>query len=104
MLMSALEPLCFTSPNLLRKRRWIWDYRSGTAGNSCNVGGGFKYLIQDQFAVTVDLKDRVSLVPSYGIPVSATVVGSQYQPGMSLHGLMHNWQLNFGVTFQWDEW
>ena len=69
-----------------------------------NVGGGFKYLIQDQFAVTVDLKDRVSLVPSYGIPVSATVVGSQYQPGMSLHGLMHNWQLNFGVTFQWDEW
>src|SRR5438093_11655854 len=30
----VLEPLCFTSPNLLRKRRWLWVYLSGTAENS----------------------------------------------------------------------
>jgi len=69
-----------------------------------NVGGGFKYLIQDQLAVTLDLKDRISRIPSYGIPPSAQVVGGQYQPGLALHGAMHNWQLNFGITYEWDEW
>ncbi len=69
-----------------------------------NVGGGFKYMVQDPLAVTVDLKDRISRIPSYGIPTSAQVVGGQYQPGMALHGLMHNWQFNAGITYQWDEW
>ena len=69
-----------------------------------NVGGGFKYMVRDPLAVTVDLKDRISRIPSYGIPTSAQVVGGQYQPGMALHGVMHNWQFNAGITYQWDEW
>jgi outer membrane protein W len=67
-------------------------------------GGGFKYLVKDQVALTFDLKDCISRVPSYGIPVSARVVNGQYQPGMSRHGLLQNWQLNVGVAFEWDEW
>jgi opacity protein-like surface antigen len=69
-----------------------------------NVGGGFKFLMTDQLAVTVDLKDRISRVPSYGIPTSAQVIGGQYHPGMSLHGLLHSWKFNAGITYQWDEW
>ncbi len=68
-----------------------------------NWGGGFKYLIADHYAVTFDLKDRLSRIPSYGIPVSARVVGGQFQPGISLHGVMQNWQINFGFSYQWDE-
>lgn len=68
-----------------------------------NWGGGFKYLIQDQFALTFDVKDRISRVPSYGLPASTVVAGGQYQPGIAVHGPLQNWQLNFGFTFQWDE-
>lgn len=68
-----------------------------------NWGGGFKYLVQDQFALTFDLKDQVSGIPSYGLPRSAQVINGQYQPGISRSGLLHHWQLNFGVAFQWDE-
>jgi hypothetical protein len=68
-----------------------------------NWGGGFRYLLQDQFAFTLDLKDRLSNVPSYGLPDSARVVNGQYQPGMHTHGIAQSWQINFGLTFQWDE-
>lgn len=66
-------------------------------------GGGFKYLVRDQFALTVDMKNRFSRIPSYGLPVSARVIDSQYQPGISPHGMLHNTQLSFGFTYQWDE-
>ena len=66
-------------------------------------GGGLKYPIVDQFAFTVDVKDRLTRIPSFGIPETARVVNGQYQPGMALHGTMQTWQLNFGVTYQWDE-
>src|SRR5215471_4474509 len=36
-----------------------------------NVGGGFKYLIIDQFAVVFDVKDSISRLPSYGLSGSA---------------------------------
>jgi opacity protein-like surface antigen len=68
-----------------------------------NWGGGLKYLVADRFAVGFDVKDRISRVPSYGLPGSARVVDGQYQPGMARHGLLQNWQFNVGLTFQWDE-
>jgi hypothetical protein len=68
-----------------------------------NCGGGFRYLLADQFAFTLDLKDRLSNVPSYGLSNAARVVNGQYQPGMHTHGVAQSWQLNFGLTFQWDE-
>jgi opacity protein-like surface antigen len=68
-----------------------------------NFGGGVKYLVMDQFALSLDFKDRLSRLPSYGLPVSASIVNGQYQPGISLHGTFNNAQLSFGFTYQWDE-
>jgi hypothetical protein len=68
-----------------------------------NAGGGVRYLVMDQFALTFDAKDHISRLPSYGIPVSTRVVDGQYQPGISRHGILNNWQINFGFTYQWDE-
>ena len=68
-----------------------------------NWGGGLKYLAADQFALTFDVKDRLSRVPSYGLPVSARIVNGQFQPGIAKHGVFNNWQFSFGLTYQWDE-
>jgi len=68
-----------------------------------NCGGGFRYLLRDQVAFNLDVKDRLSNVPSYGLPDSARVVNGQYQAGMLAHGVAQNWQINFALTFQWDE-
>jgi opacity protein-like surface antigen len=68
-----------------------------------NWGGGLKYLAADQFALTFDVKDRLSRIPSYGIPPTARIVNGQFQPGMAKHGVLNNWQFNFGLTYQWDE-
>ena len=68
-----------------------------------NLGGGLKYLLHDQAALTFDVKDRMSSVPSYGLPRSARVVDGRYQPGISTTGILHQWQINIGVEFQWDE-
>ena len=68
-----------------------------------NWGGGLKYLVADQFALTFDVRDRVSRVPSYGIPDSARIINGQFQPGMATHGVLNNWQFNLGFTYQWDE-
>ena len=67
-----------------------------------NLGGGFKYLVDDQAALTFDIKDQISSVPSYGLPRSARVTNGQYIPGISRNGFLNNWQLNFGVAVQWD--
>jgi opacity protein-like surface antigen len=69
-----------------------------------DLGGGFTYLIADQYAVTFDVKDRLSRVPSYGLPPFARVVNGQFIPGISPHGVLQNVQLNIGFTVQWDEW
>ena len=56
-----------------------------------NAGGGFKYLVQNQFALTFNVKDQVSGVLSYGLPRSGSVVHGFYQPGVDRHGLLNNW-------------
>jgi hypothetical protein len=66
-------------------------------------GGGFKYLIMDQFGFTFDFKDRLSRTPSYGLPDAARIVDGRYQPGVSVRGTLQNWQIGFGLTYQWDE-
>ena len=66
-------------------------------------GGGFKYLVTDEVAVGFDVKDRISRIPSYGLPSEARIVNGRFQPGFAPHGTMNNWQFNLGVTFQWDE-
>jgi outer membrane protein W len=68
-----------------------------------NAGGGVRYLVRDQFALNLDVKDRISRLPSYGIPLSANVVDGVFQPGVSRHGILNNWQISFGFTYQWDE-
>jgi len=68
-----------------------------------NWGGGFKYLVADQFGLTFDLKDQISGVPSYGLPRSARVTNGQFQPGFSRSKLLNNWQINFGIAFQFDD-
>jgi opacity protein-like surface antigen len=67
-----------------------------------NWGGGFKYLIDDPLAITFDLKDQMSHVPTYGLPRSTTVVNGRYSPGFDPSGLLHNWQFQFGFAVQID--
>lgn len=55
-----------------------------------NCGGGFRYLVKDQFALTFDVKDRLTSIPSYGLPNFA-------------HGIVQTWQAVFGLAYQWDE-
>jgi opacity protein-like surface antigen len=69
-----------------------------------NWGGGFKFLVMDQFAVVADVKDQISGIPSYGLPTSARIVNGQYQPGIRLDGFLHNWQFNLGLAVQWDDY
>jgi opacity protein-like surface antigen len=68
-----------------------------------NWGGGLKYLVHDQVTLSFDVKDQISSVPSYGLPRSARVTNGQFQPGIARSGLLNNWQLNFGIGVQWDE-
>jgi hypothetical protein len=68
-----------------------------------NCGGGFRYLLRDQFAFTLGVRDQLSNVPSYGLPDTTIVVNGQYRPGMHTHGVAQSWQIHFGLSFQWDE-
>lgn len=69
-----------------------------------NYGGGFKYLIDNDVALTFDATDQLSGIPSYGLPQKAQIVNGVYQAGLARNGLMNNVQVNFGVTFRWDNW
>ena len=68
-----------------------------------NAGGGVRYLVRDQFALNLDVRDHISRLPSWGISRSATVVDGVFQPGVSRHGVLNNWQISVGFTYQWDE-
>jgi opacity protein-like surface antigen len=68
-----------------------------------NWGGGVKFLAADQVALVFDVKDQVSGIPSYGLPRSARMIDGRFIPGMSTSGLLQNWQLKFGIAYQWDE-
>ncbi len=57
-----------------------------------NVGGGFKYVASEQVALTLNVTDYISGIPSYGIP------------GFAPRGLMHNWQAGLGIAARWNDW
>lgn len=67
-----------------------------------NWGGGAKYLVHNQVVLTLDVKDHITGLPDYGLPQSARVVNGQFQPGVARRGTLNNWQLNFGIAYQWD--
>jgi opacity protein-like surface antigen len=69
-----------------------------------NLGGGARYMVHDDVALTLDMRDHISGVPSYGLPPPPRVVNGQPVPGSERAGLMHNIRLNFGVTIRWDNW
>jgi len=66
-------------------------------------GGGLKYLIQDQIAVSFQIGDHVTDQPAYGLPSSARVTGNQFIPGLQPDGYRHNWLLSLGFVYQWGE-
>jgi opacity protein-like surface antigen len=68
------------------------------------AGGGFKYLIDEEVALTFDVRDYISGIPSYGLPSTARIVDGQFQPGFARSGFLNNWQINLGITFLWDDW
>jgi outer membrane protein W len=67
-----------------------------------NWGGGVKYLVRDQFAIALDVKDRISRVPNYALPSTGQVINGRYVPAIATQGIMQVWQVNFGFTYQWD--
>jgi opacity protein-like surface antigen len=70
---------------------------------TANWGGGVSYLVRDQVAIRAEALDRISGLPSYGVPSEARVTNGQYQPGMARRGLTNTWQINLGFAIQWDD-
>jgi hypothetical protein len=66
-------------------------------------GGGVKYLLRKQVAASFQFSDRISGVPSYGLPGTGMVQSGTYVPGFHPNGLMHNWLIGAGFSFQWDD-
>src|SRR5262245_34279870 len=68
-----------------------------------NWGAGATGLVDDQVALAFEFKNQISGFPSYGLPRNAQISGAQFVPGVSRDGFMHNWQVNFGVAYFWDD-
>ena len=67
-----------------------------------NWGGGVKYLLRKQVALSGQFSDSISGVPNYGLPETGRVVSEAYVPGFRPDGLQHNWLISAGFVFQWD--
>ena len=91
------ESLSEANQQGLKLRQSTWQFLF-------NWGGGLKYLVVDQFAVSVDVKDSLSAIPKYAIPSAAQVINGQFHPGVSINGMMNNWQISASANYQWDEW
>jgi len=68
-----------------------------------NWGAGLNTRVDDQAALSFEFKNQISGFPSYGLPRNAQIQGSQFVPGVSRDGFLHNWQINIGVTYIWDD-
>jgi opacity protein-like surface antigen len=68
-----------------------------------NWGGGVKYLLRKQVALSAQFGDSISGVPGYGLPETGRVVSGAYVPGFRPDGLQNNWLIGAGFTFQWDD-
>ncbi len=69
-----------------------------------NFGGGIKYLLKPQVAVSLQFSDSISGVPRYGLPTSGSVVSGRYVPGFHPNGYLDNWLISISFLYQWDEW
>ena len=70
-----------------------------------NYGVGFKYLVADKYALTVNANGRVSGLPTYGLPRTPRVINGEFTPAISTNGKpMQSWQLTIGFAHQWDAW
>jgi opacity protein-like surface antigen len=68
---------------------------------SMRWGGGVKYLIRDQIAVSVQYSDNISGVPHYGLPATGYVASGQYVPGFRPDGMLHNRLISLSFNYQW---
>jgi hypothetical protein len=68
---------------------------------SLNVGGGFKYALSTKWGVRVDLADRISGVPDYGLPATAPFFQGNVGAGFRPEGRLHNRHLSGGITYYW---
>ncbi len=64
-------------------------------------GGGVKYLMRDQIAVSMQYTDNISGVPHYGLPSTGLVTPGQYSPGFSPNGMLHNRLISLSFNYQW---
>jgi opacity protein-like surface antigen len=68
-----------------------------------NWGGGVKFLVVRQVAANFQFSDNISGVPGYGLPETGRFVSGTYVPGFRPNGLLNNWLISAGFTFQWDD-
>ncbi len=64
-------------------------------------GGGVKYLIRDQIAVSAQYVDNISGVPHFGLPATGYMASGQYVPGFRPDGLQHDHLISVSFTYQW---
>jgi opacity protein-like surface antigen len=69
-----------------------------------NWGGGFNFAVTDEVKLTLNFSDLMTGVPAYGLPRSAQVVNGVYLPGLATSGLMNHTHVNFGISFQFNDW
>lgn len=63
-------------------------------------GGGAKYLIRDQLAVSVQYSDSISGVPHYGLPAIGYASADQFVAGFRPDGVLHNHLISVGFNYQ----
>jgi opacity protein-like surface antigen len=68
---------------------------------SMRWGGGAKYLIRDQIAVSMQYSENISGVPHYGLPSTGYVASGQYSPGFKPDGMLHNRLFSLSFNYQW---
>jgi outer membrane protein W len=69
-----------------------------------NWGGGAKYVLNEETVLIFDVKDYISSIPSYGLPLAGQVVNGQLQTARSSAGRLNSVQLNIGIAYRWNDW
>ncbi len=67
-----------------------------------NWGGGVKYLVREHAVASFQFSDSVSGVPGYGLPEIGKTGQAGYVAGFRPDGLMNNWLVSVGFTYQWE--
>ena len=62
-------------------------------------GGGVKFMMGQQWALRVDVRNQVSTVPDYGLPRQALTTDGVMGPALRPEGFYQNWQVGAGFTY-----